>query len=437
MKKYLVPLMLAACTGIFILFGCGDRKERDQAVSAFMEPLYEWGKSSEEVIVIWGDETDLSRSYMIRAFERYQLFTGNKLDIKKFSAEEMEQNLARVFESDSQEKPDILLSYGGRNLDRLHPDDNLYDFTDAVWVDDLTGTAINQTIYNGKVVGLPYWEASISGTLYNKDIFNKFGLEIPTTQSEFMKVCETLKENGVIPLYLPYEKGTMLLYQFPMDSIVQESSTLSALNEGTLSYSQIPSMGKILEWYKDMSEKGYLGDNYVNNGWDGMSEALSSEKYAMMLCWDTWLYSDFKGDATKFGLMPAFMGVPDGGSFEGPNLSLLLVNKNSKRVDAALDLITFMADPYNYNEAFKGLYTAPIFKNQVESISTPQYTEAERLIEKHFYDSTAWLRISGFSQVDAAYIQTFMQDDNYSVKDCLRDMDDARKKRAAESYKND
>ncbi|MEG0378468.1 MAG: hypothetical protein RR614_08320, partial [Eubacterium sp.] len=116
--------------------------------------------------------------------------------------------------------------------------------------------------------------------------------------------------------------------------------------------------------------------------------------------------------------------------FEGPNQMLLIANKNSPQLDAAINMITFMADPYNYNVAYEEVYTAPIFKNQVGSTSTPQYVEFERLIDKHYYDSTAWLRIKGFSQLDAVHIQKYMQDYNYKLDDCMKDMENSRRERA-------
>lgn len=427
MKKTRIAVVATLLVGILLCPGCSDETKTPTPVIS--EKLYDWGGISGKSITIWGDKNDLSRSYMTRAFENYQKQTGNVIETRGLTKDDLNEMIPLTFASESAEKPDILLSYGGTNVESLHPEDNFYDFTDAPWVDDLTDTAINQAIFNGKVVGLPHGEASVSGTLYNKAIFKKFGLEIPKTQDEFLNVCHTLLQNGITPMYLPYAEITMLLYQFPMDSFLQDREILDGLNDGSLSYADIPEMSKIVEWYKTMADSGYFGKDYVNNNWDGMDSAMKDGKYAMMLCWDTWLYTSYTGDASKIGLMPAFVGSPDNGCFEGANIVLCLANKNSPQLDASLDLITFMADPCNYNVSFGGLYTAPNFNQQSGSNTTPQYMEAERLIDKLFYDSTAWSRVRGFSQIDASYIQQFMQNE-LSSKECLEAMDASRRARA-------
>lgn len=430
--KIFWTVMCMLFAAILFMPGCARQAKIEPPLqTVFNKPQYSWGSISGKTIVVWGDQTELERSYLKKAFARYENLTGNIVQVKKLSKQELAQLSSKDFGLAGVERPDILLSYGGSNLDRFHPEVNFYDFTIAPWVEDLTGTAINQTIYNGKVIGLPLNESSVSGTLYNKEIFKKYGLTRPRTQVEFMEVCEKLLEKGITPVYLPYAEISMLLYQFPMDSIVENREKLDALNDGSLSYAQIPEMKKIVTWYKTMSDQGYFGKDYTSNNWSGMNDAMGSEKYAMMLCWDTWLYTDFTGDASKFGLMPAFVGVPEKGSFEGPNLAMLIANKHSPNLDVALDFIMFMSDPYNYNVIFEGIYTAPVFKNQMGSITTPQYMEAEKLIEQHFYDSTAWLRIRGFSQIDAKFIQKHMQDSGYDAEACLRDMDAARRARMA------
>lgn len=246
-----------------------------------------------------------------------------------------------------------------------------------------------------------------------------------------MEACRILLENKVTPLYLPCAEDTMLLYQFPLDCLVEDAQVLQELNGGRIGYRDLPQMEVIVEWYRTMAENGYLGSDYMQNDWNGMNSAMDSGEYAMMLCWDTWLYTDFEGDASRFGLMPAFVGLPEKGTFEGPNLALLLVNRNGAQVDAALDLVTFMADPYNYNAAFEGIYTAPVFKGQQASISTPQYAENAGWIEEVYHDSVAWLRIRGFSQSDASCILDYMQaGGDYTVQQCLTDMDRLRRERA-------
>ncbi|MEG0378166.1 MAG: ABC transporter substrate-binding protein [Eubacterium sp.] len=282
MKKILSKLLLFLSMAL-ILSGCTKAVQKAEKEVVFSKPQYNWGEVSGKTITVWGGEDDLKRSYLKKAFARYQEITGNTLKIRTLSNDEFAEDVPKAFASPDAEKPDILLSYGGTNLDNLKPDDNFYDFTKAQWVEDLTDSAINQTIYNGKVIGLPHGDVSISGTLYNKEIFKKYGLEVPENQEAFMAVCEELLKNGVTPVYLPYEGATMLLYQFPMDSFLQDAETLERLNNGTLSYSQIPEMKKIIQWYRTMASKGYFGKNYTDNNWDGMSGALESGKYAMML----------------------------------------------------------------------------------------------------------------------------------------------------------
>lgn len=432
--------VLRICGAAFLVMtlllagGCSkSSNSNNNDTPVFAEPQYEWGKIVGRTITVWGDRDDLARNYVVKAFSRYEEMTGNVIETVALTKQDIDQTVPFAFHTEGAERPDLLLSYGGANIMNLNPAENFYDFTNAQWIDDLTDVALTQSIVNGKVMGLPWGEASISGFLYQKEIFKKYKISMPKTQAEFMEVCQKLLAKGVTPVYLPYAEITMLLYQFPMDSLVQDTKVLEALNNGELTYAKMPEMHTIVQWYKDMADRGYFGENYQLNDWNGMDNAMKNGKYAMMPCWDTWLYTNFTGDPSSIGLMPAFMGVPKNGCFEGPNVSLMLVNKKSENMDVALDLITFLADPYNYNVAYEGIYTAPVFNNQIGSVTTPQYVEAERLIDKYFYNSTAWLRIKGFSQIDASFIQKCMQNE-LTQKECLQAMDEARIKRAEGRY---
>ena len=51
---------------------------------------------------------------------------------------------------------------------------------------------------------LPY-AANAAGVLYNKEIFEENGWEIPETWDEFIALCETMQDAGVLPMYFGYK----------------------------------------------------------------------------------------------------------------------------------------------------------------------------------------------------------------------------------------
>ncbi|WP_428768680.1 extracellular solute-binding protein [Treponema sp. HNW] len=56
-----------------------------------------------------------------------------------------------------------------------------------------------RSVTDGKIYGLPALSQAIF-CYYNKDVYNKLGLKVPTTWAEFISNLETCKKSGIVPL---------------------------------------------------------------------------------------------------------------------------------------------------------------------------------------------------------------------------------------------
>lgn len=384
-------------------------------------------------LTFYGDAGNVQRPYMQNLFKLYEEATGNKLDVQGIESENFETVCLTKFQTG--DIPDLFLHHGGFSLDAYNPAENFVDFSDAEWVSDIQDSVLPTAKRNGIVYGCPYWEASYSGLLYNTKIFEELGIELPKTQDEFNAVCDTLLENGVQPIYLPLKDAWPILYQYGMDPVFEDAELLEKLNTNQTTYAEIPEMKAQLEWYKMAAEKGYFGETFSTDTWDYCMEVLGEGEAAMMYCWDTWLYSDYDSEsytyvADDFGIMPAFLATTENGTFEGPNCCLTLVNKNSENVEAAIEFVNFMANPENYNAAFDGFETAPVFKQQTTIKTTPQYDGAAEWIAEVGHASIANPEIIGFSNVDGAKCIQELLIGNVDVDTCLQRMDEERIKAA-------
>ena len=89
-----------------------------------------------------------------------------------------------------------LLSYNcGALLASLNPEEYFEDIT-ADYADQLDENFVNAASVNGVLYGIPAEASQAGAVLYNLDMYEEYGLEIPKTWDEFLANCEVLKEAG-------------------------------------------------------------------------------------------------------------------------------------------------------------------------------------------------------------------------------------------------
>ena len=101
--------------------------------------------------------------------------------------------------------PDVFFSYSGEGfLYQFARENKVLDITsdfnnDKAWKDSIIPSMLPPYSYNGKLYGFPF-RVSFKMFFYNKKIFDQYSLQVPKTWDEFLKVCETLKQNNVTPI---------------------------------------------------------------------------------------------------------------------------------------------------------------------------------------------------------------------------------------------
>ncbi len=413
-KRILCLLLLAALT--LCLAACGGGTQE----SADPEQL---------TLTVMGRKSDMEKSYLTSIFQLYETATGNKLRLLSYEDAEFEAEAAKQFAAGNQ--PDIFLHFHNADLNRFSPAENFCDLSGESWVSDLTESALAYCQdREGRLLGLPFWESSVSGCYYNKTLLDSLGLRPASTQAEFDMLCQVLKELNYTPICWPAD-GCTWMFQFGLDPIfADDPALLEQLNANELSYADIPAVADMVNWIGSAAKAGWFGSDYLDTGWDDVSTALGSGQAVMTFIWDTWFYTDFAAGnqygMEDFALMPVFMGTADSGSYEGGNLNMMMVNKNSAQLDAALDFLAFCATPENYNVAFDGISTVSCFKGQTTNIQSQMVTDAQASISENERVSTAATKIVGYSAEDVAAAFDELFRGRTDTAGCVQRMDEYR-----------
>ncbi len=391
--------------------------------------------SGDATVTIMGKKSDLEKSYMKSIFEHYEQSTGKKIKLISIDDADFEVEAAKAFKEGK--GSDILMHFNNADLQRFDVENDFVYLNDCGWVDDLTdGAKAYCTDPDGNLLGLPYWENSVSGCYYNKTILDKLGLRPAATQAEFDVLCQVLKDTGYTPICWGGD-GCAWMPQFGLDPVfADDPELLEKLNNNEIGYADIPAVSDMVSWLKNAADSGWFGEDYLSTGWSDIGRAMASGEAVMTFIWDTWFYTDLADGEygiDDFALMPVFMGTAENGTYEGGNLNMMMVNKNGKNVDGALDFLDFCARPENYNVAFDGISTVSCFVGQTTNIQSKMVTDAQESIRKYERVSTAASRIVGYSGDDTVSALRKLFKGEIDVKGCVAEMDGMRREEAGDS----
>ena len=152
------------------------------------------------------------------------------------------------------------------------------------------------TTYDGKKYGVPL-TMNIVGLFANMELLKKAGYdEIPGTYEEFIKCCDALKAQGIIPFGCA-GKETWCVTEY-LESVIEKSCGAQVLDDifmGRASWDNAD-VAKAVDTFQSMVTKGYFDPDGAALKNDVVKTNFMAGKYAFYMN-GTWNCADFSNDA--------------------------------------------------------------------------------------------------------------------------------------------
>lgn len=206
----------------------------------------------------------------------------------------------------------------------IDPEAYCLDQTGAEWESVIPEARLSSCKYDDKLYGMQIWHNSPEYVMvYNKTMFEENGWEVPTTYEEFKTLCGQIAETGVTPWFVPGADGWQHQLAFFQVGGVYEEATpglYDALNNNEATFADNEKMIEVLEQFKELSDLGYLGEDWIGTDSTNMANeyadrniamAMNNSSYIAQIVADTGTTDEFGmfliplGDNTWFPTNPA------------------------------------------------------------------------------------------------------------------------------------
>lgn len=310
-RKVKIAALAMAATMAVSLAACGNEgsgggSSSGSGSSSQANSSLQNNSDNDKVITYWNIGTEgADKQALEYAIDEFNKNTKSGYTVLNIPTQNDNYKEKLVVAMSSGECPDMYTSWSGGPMNEYiksgfaQPLDDLYEKTGLK--DEFMEAALAQATYDGKLYAVPTYNVSLAGVFYNKEIFEKYNLEVPTTVSELEAVCDKLKKEGITPFALangPKWTGSMYFQCLAARKGGLTPFQSAVSGEGTFEDECFIYAGeKIQEWVK----KGYFpeGVNSLSED-DGQAKQLMYQETAAMMVIGSWYTGTFPADSPEF-----------------------------------------------------------------------------------------------------------------------------------------
>jgi raffinose/stachyose/melibiose transport system substrate-binding protein len=267
-----------------------------------------------KVLKFWhweGEATAQSQSWdaAMKIFQEKHPDVTIQFERKTFDG--MQQNMQMILNSD--DVPDVTeLNKGNATAGLFSKSGLLTDLTDASklygWEKILSPSIQTTCRYddkglmnnNGKLYGITTYGEFIM-VYYNKDMFKKYNLSVPTTYEEFQNVSETFIKNGVQPMIIGGSDKWTLTHNW--QELLLYKADRELINNFQFLTGDVDFHGDAFTYatteFQNQLKKGYYGSSVNGTTSDDASMAFTQGKVPMYLS-GSWSFGGFMTSVKDF-----------------------------------------------------------------------------------------------------------------------------------------
>lgn len=344
MKKSAWKLMATACFALcFILLYLWSTKSGAPAENRLQEK-----NGEEEQIVLhflhYQGEAEEAYNKVFDAYEK--LHPEVRIESEFLNTENYDRVLAARIAIC--EEMDIVGTHpGAKQVVPLAQAGYLEDLSGADCLSGISEGSLQSAAVGDGIYGVPT-DLSYICVFYNQEIFERYGLAVPETWTEFLQTCAAIKKEGMVPLSLGYRDiwiQQMIPYALAPTTIYRDHPDFdSAMYRGEKQFQGEEWQGT-LEKMESLMELGYVTPDYLKTSYDQQISMFAQGDAAMMVMgsWGVALVKNLN-PGMRFGLfvMPA---SDDGVNWISSSVGgMLSVSADSKNKVEALEFLDFLLE---------------------------------------------------------------------------------------------